>query len=149
MVIFKKIKNKLKNANYMHYICFSIILLSLNLAVFVYSLSWERFFQNIIDFWESLKYYFSAIYLSEDIPINISSVKNIDLTKIVTYDIDTLIRKFDFFGMYFWDGDNFRNYCFVVSEGTFMFLAVGSLVIPIMILLIKIIKNTCPFLHPR
>ncbi|MBO5356464.1 MAG: hypothetical protein J6A95_01730 [Clostridia bacterium] len=143
MAKFKDLKDKLRDMNYMHYMCLSMVLISINLAIYIYSLSWERLFQNIVDLWDSLKYYFSTVYMAqEDVPINISSVENIDLTRIVTYDIEALIRKFDFFGMYFWDGDNFQSYCLYLSEGAFLFVSIGSLLIPIFILLIKIIKNS-------
>ncbi|MBQ4509336.1 MAG: hypothetical protein II984_01310 [Clostridia bacterium] len=143
MTKFRDLKDKLKNVNYMHYICLSIVLISINFAIYIYSLSWERLFQNIVDFWESIKYYFITIYMGQDdVPVNISSVENIDLSRVVAYDIEALIRKFDFFGMYFWDGDNFQSYCLYMSEGAFMFIAIASLLIPIFILLIKILKNS-------
>lgn len=143
MAKIRDLKDKLRNMNYMHYICLSMVLISINLAIYIYSLSWDRLIQNLFDFWESIKYYFVTIYMGQDdVVANISSPQNIDLTRIVAYDIEDLIRKFDFFGMYFWDKDNFQSYCFYVSEGAFMFIAVASLLIPIFILLIKIIKNS-------
>lgn len=139
---FKKLFSKVKKANYLHYFALSLVGISLLFALFRYSFSYERLWNNLIDFFGSIKYYFQAVILGqEDLDITITSVQNIDINKVFGFDIEALIRKFDFFWLYFWNSENFSNYFYMVLDKTVTFLSVASLAIPVFILVGMIVKK--------
>ena len=74
----KNLFSKVKKANYLHYFALDLVGISLLFALFRYSFSYERLWNNLIDFFGSIKYYFQAVILGqEDLDITITSVQNL------------------------------------------------------------------------
>ena len=139
---FVKLKAKILNANYLHYFAFSLVLASLLFAIFKYDFAYQRIWQNLIDFFSSIKYYFKAVILSQEgLEIEISSINNVDINRVFGFDIEALIRKFDFFWLYFWSYENFSEYCIYVLDKTVVFLSIACLLIPTFILSVMILKK--------
>ncbi len=136
-----KIIGFFKKINHRHYVALLLISASVLLAVFRYELSCQRLWQSCVDLFYSVVYYFSNTYLGiEDKPVTVTSVPEIDLTKIFSFDIDEFLIKWEYFSDYLFSGANFKNYSMKFLLYTTLVASVASLVIPMLILIVSRIK---------
>lgn len=137
-----KIKDSFKKINHRHYVALALIIASLLLMVFRYELSLERLWQSCVDAYNSIVYYVCNTYLDIDNkPVTITDVPDVDLTRILPFDLEAFLEKWEYFGDYLFSAANFKNYSmYVLLYGT-LWTSVLSLLIPLVMLIVSRIKS--------
>ena len=136
---------RLREMNKKHFIACFLVLLSLVLAIYKYELSYVRFLQNVSDLWNSIIFYICKKFLKiegmEEV-ITITDIHNIDLNKIVPFDLNTFLDKWSLYSEYLASFKNFKNYCmFVLTYGS-LGVSILSILLPIVILSMVLIKKS-------
>ncbi|MBQ2809678.1 MAG: hypothetical protein IJF11_02165 [Clostridia bacterium] len=136
-----KIKGFFKNINHRHYVALGLIFVSVVFAIFRYELSYIRLWQSCVDLYHSFIYYICATYLSvEDKLVTVTLIPDIDLAKILPFDLNEFLYKCEYFGDYLFSGANFRNYSMAVLFYGSLALSILSLLIPLVMLIISRVK---------
>lgn len=141
MTKIKSFLRRVRHANYRHYIVLGLLTASILFAVFKYELSYIRLFQNFIDFIESIAFYFCKTFLGKEISASVVELPQVDLSGVVSFDIQVFAEKFDYYWQYCFNGKNFSNYCMYVFSNVSLFLSLLSILIPIFLLIVSLIKR--------
>ena len=138
-----KILNKFKTVNYRHFVAFCLIAISLLFAVFKYELSYIRLFQNTMDLISSLAYYFCKTFLGfEDVTTSVLDLPDVDISSVLSFDVDVFSRKFDYYWEYFFNTKNLANYSMYVFSSISLVLSLLSILIPVFLLIVSMIKKS-------
>ncbi len=124
--------DKLLSINYRHYLLGGLVLLSLYVCLISYQLPLERTFSSLGDVGDSFVYYFSSISAEdqEDLPAaSITTVPDVDLTRVLPFSVDDIVRKVELFGDNFFDSYNFRVYTFYSTRFLMLFFILFAAVL--------------------
>lgn len=103
--------NRVLNCDIKHYIAMLLLVLSYDLAMLVYQLSYERLIQNCIDFGRAFWLYVQRLILqNEDYTIELLPLKILDITRIIPIDFTKLHTKIENFCDIIFTFDNFKKY---------------------------------------
>ena len=139
---FKSIYKRIIKLNYMHYIVILLIISSVLLGAFKFNLSYERVGQNLYDMLSSLIYYINKVFFNiQDQTPEFISISEINLAKVVPFDIHKLQEKFEYFGVYLFSVNNLKNYSMLLLKIVLSALAIFSFLIPIFLLVKSKIKK--------
>lgn len=137
-----KIKEFIKKVDYRHYLCFSLILLSLSFCITTFPYSLSRFIESIKDLWNSIAYYFIEIFgtsgtisptvnnysdISFKMPFNLPDTW--DNFKIWLNDYWNLFKNSDNFNAYL---NNITTFLYKASRYLLIFLPVIVILVIIM-----------------
>lgn len=126
----------------MHYIVILLIISSVLLGAFKFNLSYERVGQNLYDMLSSLIYYINKVFFNiQDQTPEFISISEINLAKVVPFDIHKLQEKFEYFGVYLFSVNNLKNYSMLLLKIVLSALAIFSFLIPIFLLVKSKIKK--------
>ncbi len=126
----------------MHYIAILLIIVSVILGVFKFDLSYERFGQNLYDMFSSLIYYINKVFFNiQDQTPEFVSISEINLAKVVPFDIYKLQEKFEYFGEYLISANNLKNYLMFLLRIALSVVVIFSFLIPIFLLVKRKIKK--------
>ena len=110
-VFIKSKINRVLSCDIRHYIALLLIVLSYDLAIFVYQLSYERLIQNCIDFGRSISlYWHSTVLLDEKFKIDLLPLNILDINRIIPIDFSWVEGKVQRFCEIFFTLDNFKGY---------------------------------------
>lgn len=138
----KSFFRRLKLVNHRHYIALGLIAVSVLFAVFKYELSYIRLFQSLMDLVDSVVFYFCKTFLgAEDITASVVELPKVDLSGVVSFDIEIFAEKFNYYWEYFFNWKNFSNYFMYVFTNISLFLSLCSILIPIFMLIVSLIKR--------
>lgn len=147
MTKFRALYKKVVETDHRHFIALFLVSISSIFAILKYSLSYERFAQNIVDFFKSFGYYFIKTYFNvEDKIISLTPAQSIDLLRVVPFDVEVLKYKLEMFGSYFFSNENFNSYTFFILKFLLLFFSILSLLIPIVFLVSWLVKKS--YLEP-
>ncbi len=145
-MIFKRIFRRFKNVIVKYdkdLISLGLIGLSTSLAVFKCDLAYIRLFRNVKDLFFSLWCYICKVFLKiETTTPGIAEIHKVDLSKILPFDIDVFVAKFEYYWDYFFSYKNFLNYCMFVFTYFALIISVLSVLIPIFLLIVTMIKRS-------
>lgn len=137
------IVKRIKNINHRHYVVFGLIVISITFAIFKYELSYIRLWQNIQDLWSSLVFYFGRTFLKmKDVTSTVVKLPSVDISSVVSFDVDVFVEKFKYYWQYFFNGKNFANYSMFVFTNISLFLSLCSVFIPLIIVIFGMIKKS-------
>lgn len=138
----KSFCKRVKGANYRHYIALALIAVSVFFAVFKYEMSYIRLFQSFMDFVDSVVFYFCKTFLGmKDVSASIIELPKVDLSGVFSFDIEIFAEKFNYYWEYFFNWKNFSNYFMYVFTNISLFLSLLSILIPIVLIVISLIKR--------
>lgn len=118
----KKLKEKIKCINYMHYLAIVITLAFVTISVLVFSNAYVRIWESFRDLWNSIKYYFKELFLlNYDVYPSVIDKSKIGFTPIL--GLPATWEEFILLWHNYWKTwislGNFKSY--LVAFGNFMF----------------------------
>lgn len=133
--ILRKVFGWVIKINYRHYILAALVLASLAVLLFCYQLPLERTWASVGDVLDSFAYYFGSVASegAETPPAAaITTVPDVDLTRVLPFSVDDIVRKVELFGENFFDAYNFKAYTYYSARAITLFCLFA---VPVILLL--------------
>ena len=133
-----KIKEKLKNLHYMHYIAFGITAIFVFISIFVFPNAYTRIGETLKDLWSSIRYYVKELFLLDyDVRPSVIDKSVVPFTPI--FGLPETWEEFVVLWKNFWtlfvNGDNFTAYLGAFADFMFYFCQVLLLIVVPLILI--------------
>lgn len=139
--IFRRVFNRLRGVNHKHYIALLLVVVSSALGVFRYSVSYERLVQSFIDLYRSCVYFFAKTFFKvEDKPVTVTQIQDIDLSKILPFDITGFKELCAGYFDRLFSADNFREYSMCVLLSCTLMFSIVPILIPVFMGIVSRIK---------
>lgn len=142
-VFIKSKINRVLICDIKHYLALLLIVISYNLSIFVYQLSYERLIQNCIDFGMAVSLYWNkTVLLNEDYSIDFLPLDILDINRIIPIDFSWVEGKIQAFCDIFFTFDNFKGYLVFLLYFIAYLMMFVTMVIPVYMIAKMIFDDT-------
>lgn len=147
---FARLKDKIESLEARHFNVVSLFLASFTLMFGKYDTSLKRLISAIGDFCVSIAYWF--IYVSEDLIASIfgqvpkisptvDKIQNVDVQKVLPFDLAVLVDKLENFGPALLDSENFLRYNIELLDFLYWVTFYASTLFPMAFMIFLVIKE--------
>ena len=128
----EKLKEKIKQIHYMHYIAFTISICFVLISIFVFPNAYTRIWESLCDLWQSIRYYIKELFMFDyDVRPSVIDKSVVPFTPI--FGLPETWEEFVLLWNNFWklwtNGDNFTAYLGAFADFMFYFSQVVLLVV--------------------